>query len=89
MTLEHGPNQTVLIGEVRDQAYFYGLLDQLRDLGIELVAVEPPGAADAGAGRGLGARGRHMKQELTIRADSPGTAGRPPLGDLVASLFRM
>jgi len=31
----------VLIGEVRDQAHLYGLLDRLRDFGIDLVAVEP------------------------------------------------
>ena len=47
MALEPGPNQTVLVGEVRDQAQLYGLLDRLRDFGIELVAVEPDGAADA------------------------------------------
>ncbi len=52
MTLEPGPNQTVLVGEVRDQAHLYGLLDRLRDLGIELLAVEPTGAAGAGTGRG-------------------------------------
>jgi hypothetical protein len=51
MALEPGPNQTVLTGEVRDQAHLYGLLDRLRDFGIELVAVErePAGKADAGA----------------------------------------
>jgi hypothetical protein len=49
MSLEPGPNQTVLVGEVRDQAQLYGLLDRLRDFGIELVAVEPAGTADTGA----------------------------------------
>jgi hypothetical protein len=49
MTLEAGPNQTVLVGEVRDQAHLHGLLDRLRDLGIELVAVEPADTADTGA----------------------------------------
>jgi len=48
MALEPGPKQTVLVGEIRDQAQLYGLLDRLRDFGIELVAVEPDGAADAG-----------------------------------------
>jgi hypothetical protein len=48
MALEPGPNQTVLVGEIRDQAQLYGLLDRLRDFGIELVAVEPDGVADAG-----------------------------------------
>ncbi len=49
MALEAGPSQTVLIGEVRDQAHLYGLLDRLRDFGIELVAVEPADTADTGA----------------------------------------
>jgi hypothetical protein len=52
MDLEAGPNQTVLVGEVRDQAHLYGLLDRLRDFGIDLVAVEPVGPPDAGVERG-------------------------------------
>ena len=44
MTLEHGPNQTVLVGEVRDQSQLYGLLGRLQDFGIELLAVEAAGA---------------------------------------------
>jgi len=52
MTLEPGSNQTVLVGEVRDQAHLYGLLDRLRDYGIELVAVEPAGMADTVAEHG-------------------------------------
>jgi hypothetical protein len=46
MVLEAGPNQTVLVGEIRDQAQLYGLLDRLRDFGIDLVAVEPADTAD-------------------------------------------
>ena len=49
MVLEAGPNQTVLVGEIRDQAQLYGLLDRLRDFGIELVAVEPADTADTGS----------------------------------------
>jgi hypothetical protein len=41
MVLEAGHGQTVLVGEIRDQAHLYGLLDRLRDFGIDLVAVEP------------------------------------------------
>ena len=41
MVLEPGQGQSVLVGEVRDQAHLYGLLDQLRDFGIDLLAVEP------------------------------------------------
>jgi hypothetical protein len=52
MALEPGSNQTVLVGDVRDQAHLYGLLDRLRDFGIELVAVEPAGAADTSPGHG-------------------------------------
>jgi hypothetical protein len=50
MALECAPDQTVLVGEIRDQAHLYGLLDRLRDFGIELVAVEPAGPATAGSG---------------------------------------
>ena len=49
MALEAGPNQTVLVGEIRDQAHLYGLLDRLRDFGIDLVAVEPADTADTGS----------------------------------------
>ena len=48
MALEADPNQTVLVGEIRDQAQLYGLLDRLRDFGIDLVAVEPADTADTG-----------------------------------------
>jgi hypothetical protein len=51
MALEPGPNRTVLTGEIRDQAHLYGLLDRLRDFGIELLAVEPADPAEAGASR--------------------------------------
>ena len=53
MVLEAGPNQTVLVGEIRDQAQLYGLLDRLRDFGIELLAVEPAGPPEAGVEGGL------------------------------------
>ena len=56
MMLEPGRGQTVLVGEVRDQAHLYGLLDRLRDFGIDLVAVQPADTPDDGAGPGaLGA----------------------------------
>ena len=41
MALKPGQGQTVLVGEIRDQAHLHGLLDRLRDFGIDLVAVEP------------------------------------------------
>jgi len=51
MALETGSNQTVLVGEVRDQAQLYGLLDRLRDFGIELIAVQPADTPGTSAGR--------------------------------------
>jgi hypothetical protein len=45
MTLGYGSNQTVLVGDVRDQAHLYALLDQVRDFGIDLLVVEPADVA--------------------------------------------
>ena len=53
MALEHGPNRTVLVGDIRDQAQLYGLLGRLQEFGIELLAVERidtcDGSPEAGA----------------------------------------
>jgi hypothetical protein len=38
--LEPGNEHSVLAGEIRDQAHLYGILDRVRDLGLELVSVE-------------------------------------------------
>jgi hypothetical protein len=48
MTLEYGPGQTVLVGDVRDQAHLYRLLDVVRDFGIELLVVKPAEISDGG-----------------------------------------
>jgi hypothetical protein len=53
MALEPGTNQTVLVGDVRDRAQLYGLLDRLRDFGIELAAVEPVAVSDSSPKAGL------------------------------------
>ena len=45
MTLHAGAVNTVFTGEVKDQSQLYGLLDRLRDLGLELVSVRPETAA--------------------------------------------
>ena len=50
MTLEHAPGRTVLTGEVRDQAQLYGVLDQVRDFGIELLSVESADITDRSSG---------------------------------------
>jgi hypothetical protein len=54
MTLEHGPDRTVLTGDVRDQAQLYGLIDRLQEFGIELLAVEPADSSDSGPEPGVG-----------------------------------
>jgi hypothetical protein len=50
MTLEAaGGAQTVLAGEIRDQSHLYGVLDRVRNLGLELVSVQAdPGIARSG-----------------------------------------
>lgn len=40
MSLEAGGGKTILVGEIRDQCHLYGVLDQVRNLGLDLVAVE-------------------------------------------------
>lgn len=40
ISLEACGGKTVLVGEIRDQCHLYGVLDQVRNLGLDLVAVE-------------------------------------------------
>ena len=49
MSLEHGPNRTVLVGDIRDQAQLYGLIGRLQEFGIELLAVESADASGGGS----------------------------------------
>jgi hypothetical protein len=49
VTLEPGVGQTKLRAEIADQSHLYGLLNRLRDFGIELVSVNAaPECRDAG-----------------------------------------
>ncbi len=66
MTLEHGLNQTVLIGDVRDQAQLYGLLGRLQDFGIELLAVEPTDIPDNSSEPGAGLLPRAVRRPVGI-----------------------
>jgi hypothetical protein len=45
--LTRGPGQTSLTGNFADQVQLHGLLDQLRDLGIHLISVNPADQAAA------------------------------------------
>ena len=40
MTLERRPGETALVGTIADQGQLYGVLDRLRDFGLELVRLE-------------------------------------------------
>ena len=41
MRLDTGPGRTTLTGDFTDQAQLHGVLDRLRDFGIELVSINP------------------------------------------------
>lgn len=47
LELDSQPGQTSLTGNFADQAQLHGLLDQLRDLGIHLISVNPVDQAPA------------------------------------------
>ena len=53
MRLQRRAGMTILTGQVTDQAHLFGLINQIQDLGVELVSVNPDqetgGAADPGA----------------------------------------
>jgi hypothetical protein len=46
MRLNPGATDTIFTGEIRDQSQLYGLLDRIRDLGLELVSVRPQPSSD-------------------------------------------
>jgi hypothetical protein len=46
LALEHGRGKTALVGEIRDQAQLYGVLERIQNLGLELVSVEAVPADD-------------------------------------------
>lgn len=41
MQLKVGGAETVFVGEIRDQSQLYGLLDRVRDLGLDLISAQP------------------------------------------------
>jgi hypothetical protein len=45
LALEPSKEMTVLVGEIHDQAHLYGVLDRVRNLGLELVSVAEDPAA--------------------------------------------
>jgi hypothetical protein len=51
LELDERPGQTALTGNFADQAQLHGLLDQLGNLGIHLISVNPVDQAPASPGR--------------------------------------
>ena len=49
MQLRRLAGMTVLTGQVTDQAQLLGLIQQIQELGVELVSVNPDQATDGGA----------------------------------------
>jgi hypothetical protein len=49
MALEFGRGESTLVGEIADQAQLFGLLDRVRNFGLELVGVEPVASASPGS----------------------------------------
>jgi hypothetical protein len=43
LNVEPGIEQTTLVGEIRDQSHLYGVLDLMRELGLDLVSLERTG----------------------------------------------
>ncbi|WP_374022239.1 hypothetical protein [Mycobacterium sp. HNNTM2301] len=50
MRLEAGAAESAFTGEIHDQSQLYGLLDRVRDLGLELISVQPQTVADSLSG---------------------------------------
>jgi len=49
MALESGRGESAFVGEIADQAQLFGLLDRVRNFGLELVRVEPVAPASPGS----------------------------------------
>ena len=49
MQLRRLAGMTVLTGQVTDQAHLLGLIQQIQELGVELVSVNPDQGTDGGA----------------------------------------
>ena len=52
MRLQRLAGTTVLTGQVTDQAHLLGLIEQIQELGVELVSVNPDQGTNGGAGPG-------------------------------------
>ena len=51
MEMSHSAGTTVVIGRVRDQAQFYGLVDRIEELGLELVSAQKTATGPPASGQ--------------------------------------
>jgi len=51
MEMECSGGTTVVMGTLRDQADFYGLVDRIEDLGLELISAQKTATSPAGSGQ--------------------------------------
>jgi hypothetical protein len=41
MTIRYSGNNTILTGDIKDEAHLHGILNQIRDLNLKLISVNP------------------------------------------------
>jgi hypothetical protein len=43
MVISYAGNNTILSGDIKDEAHLHGVLNQIRDLNLKLISVNPAG----------------------------------------------
>lgn len=51
MEMNHSAGATVVIGRLRDQTEFYGLVDRIEELGLELISAQKTATSPRGSGQ--------------------------------------
>ena len=50
MRMERNGGATVIVGPIHDRAAFYGLVDQIQELGLDLISAQQAATSPAGSG---------------------------------------
>lgn len=58
LTVRTGDGRTVIEGEVGDQSHLFGILQRVRDLGVDLIEVAPAGGSGRPDDDDIGGSGR-------------------------------
>ena len=51
MEMEHSAGATVIVGAVRDQSEFYGLVDRIQELGLDLISAQQAATSPTDSGQ--------------------------------------